>query len=143
MLNTLSPPDGSKKKRKRVGRGLGSHGKTSGKGHKGQRSRSGKTISRWFEGGQTPLKMSSPKRGFTNIFKKKFDVINLRDLDKLEGVESITIDVLRERGLSSGANPVKLLGKGEVSSKFTIEVNAASKSALAKIEKAGGKVEIV
>lgn len=143
MLNTLSPPDGSKKKRKRVGRGPGSHGKTSGKGHKGQRSRSGKTISRWFEGGQTPLKMSSPKRGFTNIFKKKFDVINLRDLDKLEGVESITIDLLRERGLSSGTNPVKLLGKGEVSSKFTIEVNAASKSALAKIEKAGGKVEIV
>ncbi len=143
MLNTLSPSKGSKKRRKRVGRGPGCHGKTSGKGHKGQRARSGKTIPRWFEGGQTPIKMTSPKRGFTNIFKKEFDIINLSDLERLEGTESITIDVLKQSGLSSGKNPIKLLGNGEVSSKFTIQVNAASKSAFEKIEQAGGKVEIV
>lgn len=143
MLNTLSPSKGSKKKRKRVGRGPGCHGKTSGKGHKGQRSRSGKTISRWFEGGQTPLKMSSPKRGFTNIFKKEFDIINLEDLKRFEGTDSITVDDLKQSGLSSGKNPIKLLGNGEVNSKFTIKVNAASKSASQKIEQAGGKVEIV
>ncbi|MGH7884822.1 MAG: 50S ribosomal protein L15 [Thermodesulfobacteriota bacterium] len=143
MLNTLSPSKGAKKNRKRVGRGPGCHGKTSGKGHKGQRARAGKTISRWFEGGQTPLKMRSPKRGFTNIFKKEVDIINIDDLKRFEGVSVITIDSLRNSGLSSGKNPIKLLGNGEISSKVTIQVNASSKSAIEKIEQAGGKVEIV
>lgn len=143
MLNELSPSKGSKNKRKRLGRGPGCHGKTSGKGHKGQRSRSGKTISRWFEGGQTPLKMRSPKRGFTNIFKKEFDILNLDDLKRFEGIESVTIDDIKKSGLSSGKNPIKLLGNGEISSKITIQVNASSKSAVEKVEKAGGKIEIV
>lgn len=143
MLNTLSPSKGSKNKRKRLGRGPGCHGKTSGKGHKGQRSRSGKTISRWFEGGQTPLKMRSPKRGFTNIFKKEFDILNLDDLERFEGLEMITIEEIKKSGLSTGKNPIKLLGNGEISSKVTVQVNASSKSAIEKIEKAGGKIEIV
>lgn len=143
MLNTLSPSKGSKNKRKRLGRGPGCHGKTSGKGHKGQRSRSGKTISRWFEGGQTPLKMRSPKRGFTNIFKKEFDILNLDDLKRFEGLEMITIEEIKKSGLSTGKNPIKLLGNGEISSKVTVQVNASSKSAIEKIEKAGGKIEIV
>lgn len=143
MLNTLSPSKGAKKNRKRVGRGPGCHGKTSGKGHKGQRARAGKTISRWFEGGQTPLKMRSPKRGFTNIFKKEIDIININDLKRFEGDSVITIDNLINSGLLSGKNPIKLLGNGEINSKVTIQVNASSRSAVEKIEKAGGKVEIV
>ena len=143
MLNSLSPVKGSKNKKKRLGRGPGCHGKTSGRGLKGQRARSGKTLSRWFEGGQTPLKMRTPKRGFTNIFKKHFDILNLDDLKRFEGKETVTIEDIKSTGLSSGKNPVKLLGKGDISSKITIQVNASSKSAAEKIEKAGGKIEIV
>ena len=143
MLNTLSPTSGSKKNRKRVGRGAGSQGKTSGKGHKGQRSRSGRSVSRWFEGGQTPLKRRIPKRGFKNLFKTYYEIINLKDLTKLEGNENITLEVLKESGLITGKSLVKLLGNGEVNSKFNIQVNSSSKSAIEKIEKAGGKVEII
>lgn len=143
MLNELSPVKGSKTKRKRVGRGSGSRGKTSGRGHKGQGSRSGKGVSRWFEGGQTPLKMRSPKRGFTNIFKKRYDTVNLKDLDRFADSGLVTVEKLVEAGIVSGRRPVKLLASGEVSSSLSISVNACSAAAAGKVEAAGGKVEIV
>ena len=143
MLNELSPAKGSKTKRKRVGRGAGSQGKTSGRGHKGQGSRSGKGVSRWFEGGQTPLKMRSPKRGFTNIFKKRYDIVNLKDLDRFADSGNVTVEKLVEAGIASGRRPVKLLASGEVSSPLSISVNACSGAAAEKVEAAGGKVEIV
>ncbi|NIP30684.1 MAG: 50S ribosomal protein L15 [Candidatus Dadabacteria bacterium] len=142
MLNTLSPASGSKKNRKRIGRGAGSQGKTSGSGHKGQRSRSGRSVSRWFEGGQTPLKRRIPKRGFKNLFKKYYEIINLRDLSRFDSGD-ITLEALKESGLITGKNLVKLLGNGEINTKINIQVNSSSKSAINKIEKAGGKVEII
>ena len=102
MLNTLSPVSGSKKNRKRIGRGAGSQGKTSGKGHKGQRSRSGGGVSRWFEGGQTPLKRRIPKRGFKNQFKTYYEIINLKDLSRIENTENITLELLKDSGLITG-----------------------------------------
>ncbi|MXW43401.1 MAG: 50S ribosomal protein L15 [Candidatus Dadabacteria bacterium] len=143
MLDELSPAKGSKTKRKRVGRGAGSQGKTSGRGHKGQGSRSGKGVSRWFEGGQTPLKMRSPKRGFTNIFKKQYDIVNLKDLERFADADSVTIQTLAEAGIVSGKKPVKLLANGEIASALSITVNACSEAAARKINDAGGKVEIV
>lgn len=143
MLNELSPVRGSKTKRKRVGRGAGSQGKTSGRGHKGQGSRSGKGVSRWFEGGQTPLKMRSPKRGFTNIFARCFDVVNVRDLERFADAGSVTVETLAEAGIASGKKPVKLLASGEMKAPLSVSVNAASAAAVRKIEAAGGKVEIV
>ncbi len=143
MLNELSPVKGSKTKRKRVGRGAGSQGKTSGRGHKGQGARSGKGVSRWFEGGQTPLKMRSPKRGFTNIFRKQYDIVNLKDLERFADAESVTIQMLAEAGIVSGKKPVKLLATGEIASALSITVNACSEAAARKINDAGGKVEIV
>ncbi len=143
MLNELSPVRGSRSTRKRVGRGAGSQGKTSGRGHKGQGSRSGKGVSRWFEGGQTPLKMRSPKRGFTNIFKKSYDIINLRDLNRFAEDGQVSVQALVEAGLVSGKKPVKLLGVGKVSVAFSVSLDACSKAAERKITDAGGKVEIV
>lgn len=143
MLNELSPVEGSKTKRRRVGRGAGSRGKTSGRGHKGQGSRSGKGVSRWFEGGQTPLKMRSPKRGFTNIFKKRWDIVNVRDLERFADAGSVTVETLVEAGLASGKRPVKLLASGEIKAPITVSVNAASAAAAAKVEAAGGRVETV
>ena len=143
MLNELSPVEGSKTKRRRVGRGTGSRGKTSGRGHKGQGSRSGKGVSRWFEGGQTPLKMRSPKRGFTNIFKKRWDIVNVKDLERFADAGSVTVETLVEAGLASGKRPVKLLASGEIKAPISVSVNAASAAAAAKIEAAGGRVETV
>ena len=143
MLNELSPVEGSKTKRRRVGRGAGSRGKTSGRGHKGQGSRSGKGVSRWFEGGQTPLKMRSPKRGFTNIFKKRWDIVNVRDLERFADAGSVTVETLVEAGLASGKRPVKLLASGEIKAPISVSVNAASAAAAAKVEAAGGRVETV
>lgn len=143
MLNELSPVEGSKTKRRRVGRGLGSRGKTSGRGHKGQGSRSGKGVSRWFEGGQTPLKMRSPKRGFTNIFKKRWDIVNVRDLKRFADAGSVTVETLVEAGLASGKRPVKLLASGEIKAPISVSVDAASAAAAAKVEAAGGRVETV
>ena len=143
MLNELSPVEGSKTKRRRVGRGAGSRGKTSGRGHKGQGSRSGKGGSRWFEGGQTPLKMRSPKRGFTNIFKKRWDIVNVRDLERFADAGSVTVETLVEAGLASGKRPVKLLASGEIKAPISVSVNAASAAAAAKVEAAGGRVETV
>ncbi|HKQ32445.1 MAG TPA: 50S ribosomal protein L15 [Thermodesulfobacteriota bacterium] len=143
MLNNLSPQPGSKKNKKRVGRGTGSTGKTSGKGHKGQRARSGGRVSAWFEGGQTPLKMRSPKRGFTSRKNDKFDVINVSDLNRFSEGEVITREELVGAGLVRGKNPVKVLGNGELERSLTVKADAFSKSAIAKIEEKGGKADTI
>ncbi len=143
MLNNLSPQPGSKKNKKRVGRGTGSTGKTSGKGHKGQRARSGGRVSAWFEGGQTPLKMRSPKRGFTSRKNDKFDVINVSDLNRFGEGEVITREELVGAGLVRGKNPVKVLGNGELERSLTVRADAFSKSAVAKIEDKGGKADTI
>ncbi len=133
-LNNLKPKAGSKGKKRRVGRGQGSGwGKTCGRGHKGQKSRSGGTKGVRFEGGQTPLYRRLPKRGFTNIFKKEYYIINVKDLEKYEG------EVKKETlGLSSDIS-LKILGDGEIKKAITIHADKFSKSAKEKIEKAGGK----
>ncbi|MGI9535230.1 MAG: 50S ribosomal protein L15 [Thermodesulfobacteriota bacterium] len=143
MLEKLSPSQGSKKSSKRVGRGFGSKGRQSGKGHKGQRSRSGRSVSRWFEGGQTPLKLRVPKRGFINRFKKSFDLINVQNLSVFDDGQTVSIDDLVSKGLVNGKKDIKLLGKGDLDKKLTVQVNAVSKLAQEKIEKSGGKVEII
>lgn len=143
MLNKLSPIKGSKKKRRRVGRGPGSSGKTSGRGHKGQGSRSGGKVSAWFEGGQTPLKLRTPKRGFKNKFKEAYDIVKISDLSIFEEGQTITPEDLISTGLASGKNKIKLLADGNISSQITIQVNASSRAATQKIENAGGNVEII
>lgn len=143
MLNNLSPTPGSKKKRKRVGRGPGSTGKTSGKGHKGQNARSGGGVSPWFEGGQTALKLRSPKRGFTSRNKEKYDLINVRDLNRFGEGDVLTPEEFKSSGLAGGKNPIKILGQGELEKKVTIKAHAFSKGAIKKIEDKGGKAEIL
>ena len=142
-LSNIRAPKGSTEKVKRVGRGMGSGmGKTSARGHKGQHSRSGSSFMRGFEGGQMPLHRRVPKRGFTNIFKKEFSIINLEKLASL-GETSITLEVLKNAGLAKRGLPVKVLGDGELKSALTVHAHKFSKSAQEKIEKAGGKVEVV
>lgn len=143
MLEKLSPSKGSKKSSKRIGRGFGSKGRQSGKGHKGQRSRSGRSVAHWFEGGQTPLKLRAPKRGFTNMFKKSFDLINILNLSVFDDGQTVSINDFITKGLASGKKEIKLLGKGELGKQLTVQVNAVSKLAQEKIEKSGGKVEII
>jgi len=144
-LNDLSPAEGSRKSRKRVGRGPGSgHGKTSCKGHKGQKARSGASIGAGFEGGQMPLQRRLPKRGFTNHFKKIYDLININDLNVCEPNSVINLDKLKELGFYKGAKDgIKLLGNGELAHPVEIQVNKASKEAIKKIEAAGGKIELI
>lgn len=149
-LNQLSGSPGSQKTRKRLGRGPGSgKGGTSGRGHKGQKSRSGVAI-KGFEGGQMPIHRRLPKRGFNNIFRKLFATVNIGrlqaaiDAGRLDAKKPITADTLREAGLVTRLRDgVRLLGMGEITSKITIEVSGVSKSALAAVEKAGGKVEVI
>ena len=142
-LSNIRAPKGSSEKIKRVGRGMGSGmGKTSARGHKGQHSRSGSSLLRGFEGGQMPLHRRLPKRGFTNIFKKEFNVISLERLVAL-GESNITLEVLRNAGLLKRDLPVKVLGDGELKSALTVHAHKFSKSAQEKIEKAGGKAEVV
>ena len=143
MLNKLTPPKGATNKKKRVGRGPGSHGKTSGRGHKGQGSRSGGNVSPWFEGGQTPLKLRSPKRGFRNPFKTVYDIINVKDLNSFNEGDIITPQDLKKAGLVGGKNPVKVLGEGELNRAVTVRAHGFSKSALAKVEEKGGKAETI
>ncbi|MEJ2656953.1 MAG: 50S ribosomal protein L15 [Desulfobacterales bacterium] len=142
-LNELLPPDGSRKSRKRVGRGVGSgHGKTAGRGTKGHNSRSGGGVRPGFEGGQMPLHRRLPKRGFTNIFKKKIAVINIRDLARFESGSIVDEAVLVQNGLVKGrGDGIKLLGKGEITIPLTVKVNGVSKNAREKILAAGGKIE--
>jgi len=144
-INDLSPIKGSVKKRKRVGRGVGSgHGKTSCRGHKGQKSRSGGGIPVWFEGGQMPIQRRLPKRGFNNIFKKEYSVINVSDLNDFEANATLDVAALIEAGLvKSVKDEVKLLGNGEISQPLTIKVHKASKTAKEKIEALGGKIEMI
>jgi large subunit ribosomal protein L15 len=144
-LNDLSPVKGSRKDKKRVGRGPGSgHGKTSCRGHKGQKSRSGANIGAAFEGGQMPLHRRLPKRGFSNHFKKVYDIINIRDLNRYEAGTIIDLDKLKEQGLYKGAkNGIKLLGNGDLTYAVEIKVDLASKEAIKKIEAAGGKIELI
>ncbi len=143
-LSNLRPPRKATEKRKRVGRGMGSGmGKTSTRGHKGQRSRSGSRIMRGFEGGQMPLHRRLPKRGFTNIFKTEYEVVNLERLASL-GESEITPELLRKAGVvSSKKTLVKVLGQGELTAAITVHAHKFSKSAQEKIEKAGGKIEVV
>ena len=143
-LSDLSPKQGSNKKKKRVGRGIGSgHGKTSCRGHKGQKSRTGGGTRVGFEGGQMPLYRRLPKRGFTNIFRKDYAVVNLKDLDKLS--ESVvTPEVILEKGLIKDTKGgIKILGKGEIKKPITVKAHAFSASAKDKIIKAGGVIEII
>jgi large subunit ribosomal protein L15 len=144
-LEELKPAPGAKKKAKRVGRGVGSgSGKTAGKGHKGQKARSGGVKGPGFEGGQMPLQRRIPKRGFTNIFRKEYAVVNLCDIEKLTGSDPITPEVLRKNGLiKSMKDGVKVLGTGEFKTKITIRAHKFSKSALDKIQSAGGKAEVI
>jgi large subunit ribosomal protein L15 len=145
-LHELSPAPGSTKDAKRVGRGHGSgHGKTSGKGHKGQKARAGKGPRVGFEGGQMPLQRRVPKRGFNNIFATKFAVVNLADLERVfSDGQVVDIEALRQAGLiKKPLDGVKVLGNGELSKKLTVKVNAYSETAKAKIEAAGGTAEII
>ena len=144
-LSNLSPPKGSAKTRKRVGRGQGSgHGKTSCRGHKGQKARSGGSIRPGFEGGQMPLSRRLPKRGFTNIFKKQYALIQVRDLMTFEKGSVIDPGVLLERGLVAKLlDGVKLLGNGDIDRPLTVKVHKCSQAAQAKIVAAGGTVEVI
>jgi len=142
-LNELILPKGSRKKRKRIGRGKGAgSGETAGKGTKGQNSRSGGGVHLGFEGGQMPLQRRIPKRGFTNIFKKQYEIINIKDLKYFKSGELVSGDTLRKSGLLKKAHEVKLLGEGEISYPIRIKINKASQTAKKKIESAGGEIEI-
>jgi len=142
-LSNVRAPKKSSEKRKRVGRGMGSGmGKTSTRGHKGQRSRSGSRMMRGFEGGQMPLHRRMPKRGFTNIFRKEYSIVNLEALAAL-GETTITPDVLRKAGVIKTKDPVKILGDGELKAALTVHAHKFSKSAQEKITKAGGKFEVL
>jgi large subunit ribosomal protein L15 len=139
-LSNLKPKKGARHAKKRVGRGPGSgHGKTSSRGEKGQKSRSGYSGKRGFEGGQMPLHRRIPKRGFTNIFKKDYAVVNVSDLERFDNGVSVDEAMLRQAGLVKGSHDgVKVLGDGELSKKLTVSATKFSKSAKEIIEKAGG-----
>jgi large subunit ribosomal protein L15 len=144
-LNNLRAPRGANRKIKRVGRGPGSgHGKTSGKGHKGQRARSGPGIAPWFEGGQMPLQRRVPKRGFTNIFKKSFQLVNLEDIEeRFEAGADVDPTALALAGLIRHPDrPVKLLARGAVTKALQVRVTRASGAATAAVTAAGGTVTL-
>ena len=144
-LNTIGAPKGANRDKKRRGRGPGSGiGKTGGRGHKGQKARSGGGIPAWFEGGQMPLNRRLPKRGFTNIFKKVFQLVNLDELEaRFEGGATVDGTTLKEVGLIKYSDrPIKLLGRGKVEKTFTVKVAKASKTAIGAVEAAGGTVTV-
>ncbi len=143
-LNSLNPTKGSTKNKKRIGRGHGSGvGKTSGRGHKGSGQRSGNKKRPWFEGGQMPLARRLPRRGFNNIFKEKFQIVNICDIVKIQKVSKIDPIVLNKNGLiRSALKPVKILGKGEIDIKISITASSFSETAKNKIENAGGTVVV-
>jgi len=144
-LNELSPPAGSRKAPKRLGRGVGSGtGKTAGRGTKGQNSRSGGGVRPGYEGGQMPIHRRLPKRGFTNIFKKQFAVVNVRDLAGFESGSVVDEPALVRLGLVKGKRAgIKLLGNGNIDFPLTVKLDRISKSAKDKIESAGGTVEVL
>jgi large subunit ribosomal protein L15 len=144
-LEDLKPAIGAKRKVKRVGRGPGSGaGKTASKGHKGQKARSGGVKGAGFEGGQMPLQRRIPKRGFTNIFRKEYAIVNLSALEKIGETDPVTPEMLVQKGLIKDLKKgVKILGVGELKSKLTVRAHKFSKSALDKIQAAGGKAEVI
>lgn len=144
-LHELSSAPGSRHTRKRVGRGIGSgHGKTSGRGHKGQNARSGGGVRPGFEGGQNPLYLRLPRRGFTNIHRKEYAVVNLSDLNRFEEGTVVTPQLLAESGLvKKFKSGVKILGNGDVTVKLTVQANKFSQTAVDKIQAAGGKTEVI
>ena len=144
-LSSLKLTPGSRKTKKRLGRGVGSGwGKTSGRGHKGAGSRSGSKRRAWFEGGQMPLQRRIPKFGFYSPFRIEYSVVNVDQLENLKDVTEITPEVLRELGLIRNFNkPVKILGQGELKKKLVIKAHKFSKSATEKIEKAGGTATLL
>jgi large subunit ribosomal protein L15 len=144
-LSNLRYARRSRKKRKRIGFGEGSgHGGTSTKGHKGQRSRAGMKIKPWFEGGQMPLQRRLPKRGFTNIFRTEYQIVNLQDLARIKRAKEVTPAVLFEQGLIDKKDRrVKILGDGDLDKALDVHAHAFSKTAQEKIEKAGGKALLI
>ncbi|MGD0281361.1 MAG: 50S ribosomal protein L15 [Dissulfurispiraceae bacterium] len=145
-IENLTPAPGSKKKPKRIGRGMGSgHGKTSTKGHKGQKARSGGNKGPAFEGGQTPIQRRLPKRGFKNRpFKKEYAIVNLNDIAKLTDIDTITPEVLVERRVVRDLKDgLKVLGNGDITRSVVIRAHAFSASAVSKITAAGGKSEVL
>ena len=143
QLHDLAPAPGSRKNRKKVGRGPGSGmGKTSTRGHKGLKARSGGSVRPGFEGGQMPIYRRLPKRGFFNIFKNKIVVLNVKDLDRFDDGATIDVEALKAAGLVKGRfDGVKLLGNGETTKKFSVKNLLVSKTAREKIESAGGSIE--
>lgn len=143
-IHELQPAKGSHQKKTRRGRGLGSGlGKTAGRGHKGQKARSGGSIRPGFEGGQMPLQRRLPKRGFKNPFRVEYEVVNLGDLNQFDPNTEVTIDLLKARRLVRQDRPVKVLGDGEIDRPLVVRVNAYSKTAVAKIEAASGRAEVI
>jgi large subunit ribosomal protein L15 len=144
-LSNLGPPKGSRKKKVRVGRGMGSKlGRTAGAGNKGQKSRRGYSRRRGFEGGQMPLHRRIPKRGFHNPFGVSYSVVNLEELNVFPAGETVTPDLLRAHGfIRRATDPIKVLGDGELKTKLTVHAHAFSASAKEKITKAGGTFEVV
>ena len=145
-LHELAPAEGAIHKNKRLGRGVGSgHGKTAGKGHKGQNARSGGGVRPGFEGGQMPLTRRLPKRGFTNIWKKEYTTINVSALESFRSGSVITAEKLLDAGLirKLEKDGLKILGNGELNKKFTVKAQKFTQSAKDKIEQAGGKVEVI
>jgi large subunit ribosomal protein L15 len=144
-LHNLKPTKGATHSKKRLGRGIGSGtGKTAGTGHKGQNSRSGRGTRPGFEGGQTPFFKRIPKRGFTNRFRKEFAVVNVNELNRYEDGTEVTIELLMaDRLVRKVMDGVKILGEGELTKKLTVKANKFTGSAIAKIEAAGGNVEVI
>ena len=144
-LSDLKPADGSKRDRKRIGRGQGSgNGKTAGRGHKGAQSRSGFKFKRGFEGGQMPLHRRLPKRGFHNPFRVEYAVVNLDTLaERFEAGTTVTPELLRERGLVAGGGPVKVLARGDIDKALTVQAHKFSGKAAEKIAAAGGAAEVL
>lgn len=140
-LSNLTAPE-TNKKRKRVGRGESSGlGKTAGKGHKGQKARSGGKVAPGFEGGQMPLQRRLPKKGFNNPSRVRYNVINIKDLARLEAGVEVTAELLRDKGIVKRQGPVKLLSQGEASAAYSVKLDRISKAARTKIEAAGGNAE--
>lgn len=144
-LHELKPAPGSRHSRKRLGRGIGSGlGKTSGRGHKGQWARSGGGVRPGFEGGQNPLYRRLPKRGFTNIHRKEFAVVNVEELNRFEAGTEVTPELLVESGIvKNPRDGIKILGDGDLAVNLTVKANKFSQSAVEKIQAAGGKTEVI
>ncbi len=144
QLSELKAAPGTRKARKRIGRGIGSgNGKTSGKGQKGQKSRSGGNPHPWFEGGQMALQRRLPKRGFTNIFKTEYEIVNLSKFKDVSGDAPVTPEIMKEKGWIRKLSPVKVLGTGDLSDSIKIHAHKFSQSAKEKIEKAGGEAILI